>query len=69
MVSLAQAAGCPWETMIELGHWKGATMGGAFVLPAEDLRRKKGTRVYQLARTILVGRKTPARRTYHLQPD
>jgi len=41
MVSLAQAAGCPWETMIELGHWKGATMGGAFVLPAEDLRRKK----------------------------
>ena len=41
MVSLAQAAGCPWETMFELGHWNGATLGAAFVLPAEDLRRKK----------------------------
>ena len=41
LVSAAQAAGCPWEQCIELGHWAGTALDSSFLLPQEDLRRKK----------------------------
>ena len=41
LVSAAQAAGCPWEQCIELGHWAGSALDTSFLLPQEDLRRKK----------------------------
>ena len=41
LVSAAQAAGCPWEQCIELGPWAGTALDSSFLLPQEDLRRKK----------------------------
>ena len=41
LVSAAQGAGCPWEQCIELGHWAGSALYSSFLLPQEDLRRKK----------------------------
>ena len=41
LVSAAQVAGCPWEQCIELGHWAGSALDSSFLLPQEDLRRKK----------------------------
>ena len=41
MVSVAQAAGVPWEQCIELGQWAAASLDKSFLLPAEDTRRKR----------------------------
>ena len=41
LVSAAQAAGCPWEQCIELGLWAGTALDSSFLLPQEDMRRKK----------------------------
>ena len=41
LVSAAQAAGCPWEQCIELGHWSGTALDSSFLLPQEDIRGKK----------------------------
>jgi hypothetical protein len=41
LVSAAQAVGCPWEQCIELGHWAGTVLDSRFLLPQEDMRRKK----------------------------
>jgi len=40
MVSVAQAAGCPWKHFLELGHWSGCSLDSTFLLPVETLRRK-----------------------------
>ena len=37
----AQVASCPWEQCIELGYWAGSALDSSFLLPQEDLRRKK----------------------------
>ena len=65
MVCVAQAAGCPWEMCIELGHWSHTCLDKNFLVPAEDLRRKQAlacmkmpqrysanTRVRRVARII-----------------
>ena len=41
MVSVAQASGVPWEQCIELGQWAAASLDNSFLLPAEDVRRKR----------------------------
>jgi hypothetical protein len=41
MVSVAQSAGCPFEMCVELGHWSGTCLDRSFLVPAEDLRRKR----------------------------
>ena len=41
MVSVAQAAGVPWEQCIELGQWAAASLDKSFLLPSEDVRRKR----------------------------
>ena len=41
LVSAAQTAGCPWEQCIELGHWGCTALDSSFLLPQEDMRRKK----------------------------
>ena len=40
MISVAQAAVCPWEQCLELGHWSGCSLDSTFLLPVETLRRK-----------------------------
>jgi hypothetical protein len=41
LVSAVQAAGCPWEQCIELGHWAGTALDSSFLLPQEDMCGKK----------------------------
>ena len=41
LVSAAQAAGCPWEQCIELGHWAETALDSSFLFPQEDMCRKK----------------------------
>ena len=48
MVSVAQAAGCPWEQCLELGHWADCSLDSAFLLPDEVIRRKRALVIMQL---------------------
>jgi len=48
MVSVAQAAGCPWEQCLELGHWSGCSLDSTFLLPVETLRRKRALEAMSL---------------------
>jgi hypothetical protein len=41
LVSATQAAGCPWEQCIELGHWAWTVLDSSLLIPQEDMRRKK----------------------------
>ena len=48
MISVAQAAVCPWEQCLELGHWSGCSLDSTFLLPVETLRRKRALETMSL---------------------
>jgi len=48
MVSVAQAAGCPWEQCLELGHWSSCSLDSTFLLPLETLHRKRALETMSL---------------------
>lgn len=50
LVSAAQAAGGPWEQCIELSLWAGSVLDDSFLLPQEDLRRKKALECMSMPR-------------------
>ena len=50
LVSAAQAGGVPWECCIELGHWSKTSLDSSFLLPAEDVRRKRALECISMPR-------------------
>jgi len=48
MISVMQAARCPWEQCLELGRWSGCSLDSTFLLPVETPRRKPSFEIMSL---------------------